>query len=85
MRGIVRFDYLVTESGFYITEVNTTPGSLGYYLFKENDNVFRTFYNLLVALMEEALCEQKKAKEKRILHTGILKNYPLNGCKKGSK
>ena len=34
LSGVVRIDYLLDENGqLYVNEVNTTPGSLAYYLF----------------------------------------------------
>ncbi|MBE5740422.1 MAG: hypothetical protein E7349_06180, partial [Clostridiales bacterium] len=70
LRGVVRMDFLVSEGNAYLCEVNTVPGSLAYYLFCERLTDARLF---LGDILEEAIIEAEKG-EKKILHTGILKN-----------
>ena len=41
MRGIVRFDYILCGGEVYLSEINTVPGSLSYYLLS---NGFKDFY-----------------------------------------
>ena len=36
MSGIVRIDYMFVNNEIYVNEINTTPGSLAYYLFDED-------------------------------------------------
>ena len=36
MSGIVRIDYIILDNEVYVNEINTTPGSLAYYLFDED-------------------------------------------------
>lgn len=82
MRGIVRFDYILSEDAVYLSEVNTVPGSLSYYLLSSG---FKNFYPVLQAVIVQALEDFKSASEKRILNTGILNNLPSNSCKFGRK
>ncbi len=78
MRGIVRFDYILSGSEIYISEINTVPGSLSYYLLS---NGFKEFYPVLQAVIIQALEDFRLAAEKTILTTGILEELPSNGCK----
>lgn len=82
MRGIARFDFLVSGQDIYLLEVNTVPGSLAWYLLAEN---FGGFYEVLRAVADEELSAYAAEQKKRILHTGILRNIPANACKRGAK
>lgn len=80
MRGIVRFDYIYSGE-VYLSEVNTVPGSLAYYLFAKN---FKEFYPVLNGVICQAIADFSRSK-KTLLTTGILQNLPLNSCKSGRK
>ena len=82
MRGIVRFDFILSGGSVYLSEVNTVPGSLSYYLLSSG---FRDFYPVLQAVIIQALEDYKRSSEKKILNTGVLDNLPLNSCKFGRK
>lgn len=82
MRGIVRFDYILSGGEVYLSEINTVPGSLSYYLLS---NGFKDFYPVLQAVIIQAEEDYKKSSEKKILTTGILDNLPPNSCKFGKK
>ena len=73
MRGVVRFDFLVSGEEVYLCEVNTVPGSLAYYLFCERISDAKSFFTDLV---EEAL--QAGKDEKKVLSTGILHTVQWN-------
>ena len=68
--GAVRMDFLVHESGVFLCEVNTVPGSLAYYLFCERVMDARAFFSDLI---EEAVAQSAK-KKKKIVSTGILQD-----------
>ena len=68
--GAVRMDFLVHESGVFLCEVNTVPGSLAYYLFCERVMDARAFFSDLI---EEAVAQSAK-KKKNIVSTGILQD-----------
>ena len=72
LRGVVRFDFLVSGEEVYLCEVNTVPGSLAYYLFCERVMDARAFFSDLI---EEAIRAQ--AQSKKILSTGILNTVQL--------
>lgn len=78
MRGIVRFDFLLSGDDVYLSEVNTVPGSLSYYLLSSG---FKQFYPVLQAVIAQAEEDFKNASTKTILLTGILKNIKNNGYK----
>lgn len=83
MRGIVRFDYILSDGEVYLSEVNTVPGSLSYYLLSSG---FKDFFAVLNAVIEQAIEDFAVAKSKKLLHTGILENlssHPLKGGKTG--
>ncbi|MBQ8375258.1 MAG: hypothetical protein IJX98_06795 [Clostridia bacterium] len=68
LRGVVRIDYLVQGESVYLSEVNTVPGSLAYYLFCDRILEARAFFT---ELLEEAIVRAEREK-KKILTTGIL-------------
>ena len=82
MRGIVRFDYILSGGEIYLSEINTVPGSFSYYLLSSG---FKDFYPVLQAVIIQAEEDFRKSSEKKILSTGILDNLPPNGCKFGKK
>lgn len=82
MRGIVRFDYIISGGTLYLSEVNTVPGSLSYYLLSSG---FKDFYAVLSAVIEQAAEDYRLKKTKKLLHTGILENITSSGLKLGSK
>lgn len=78
MRGIVRFDYILSGDKIYLSEINTVPGSLAYYLLSKG---FKNFYSVLHAVIAQAQTDYAEFKQKTILCTGILKNFSSKGCK----
>jgi D-alanine-D-alanine ligase len=53
--GVVRIDFLYDENAgkIYVCEVNSIPGSLAYYFFKENKISTNYLVKKLVAIAEE--------------------------------
>ena len=80
MRGIVRFDYILSDEA-YLSEVNTVPGSMSYYLFAKS---FKDFYPVLEGVLAQARLDFVRS-QKMLLKTGILQNIPLNSCKSAHK
>lgn len=70
MNGIVRFDYLYCDNNLYLNEINTIPGGLSNYLFKDQIS----FKLLLDEQIREALYMHKKKNE-------LLKSYESNVLK----
>ena len=68
MEGVVRVDFLVQGDKVYLSEVNTVPGSLAYYLFCDRLSDAKCF---LERLVENAI-ETHKKKQKRLVTTGVL-------------
>lgn len=81
LKGVVRFDYIVTNSDIYLNEINTIPGSLANYLFK---NKGLNYSKLLDELINSAIVNNSK--KQNYIHTfnsSVLKsNATLNGIKK---
>ncbi|MDE7087782.1 MAG: ATP-grasp domain-containing protein, partial [Clostridia bacterium] len=69
MRGIVRFDFIISRGEIYISEINTVPGSLSQYLLSDS---YKNFYYVLVKLIEQAKADFAEQKGRRIITTGIL-------------
>ncbi|MDE5943784.1 MAG: ATP-grasp domain-containing protein [Clostridia bacterium] len=82
MRGIVRFDYILCGNEVYLSEINTVPGSLSYYLLS---NGFKDFYPVLQAVIVQALDDWQRAADKKVLCTGILNALPSDSSKIGKK
>jgi len=80
MRGIVRFDYIISGGEVYLSEVNTVPGSLSYYLLSSG---FKDFFAVLNAVIEQAVEDYNVTKSKKLLHTGILENISSRSLKGG--
>ena len=68
MSGVVRMDYLVQGEKVYLSEVNTVPGSLAYYLFCDRISEARAFFE---ALIDDGVERAEKSK-KRLVTTGVL-------------
>ena len=62
LSGIVRIDFLYDSDlkELYVNEINTIPGSLAFYLFKDKGI---TFTNLIDDLIKQTLIEEEKKKE----------------------
>jgi len=78
MRGIVRFDFILSGGEIYLSEVNTVPGSLSYYLLSGG---FKDFYRVLSKVIEQAQTDFKTVQGKKLIKTGILSDIPANACK----
>lgn len=78
MRGIVRFDYIISGEKIYLSEINTVPGSLSYYLLSGG---FADFYSVLNAVINQAKLEKAQNDKKMVIKTGILNNFRSNACK----
>lgn len=66
--GVVRVDYLVEGDKVYLSEVNTVPGSLAYYLFCDRISETKSF---LEALIDDAVSKNQES-NKQSISTGIL-------------
>lgn len=66
--GVVRMDYLVQGDKVYLSEINTVPGSLAYYLFCDRVSEAKLFFE---SLIDDAL-EKAEGAKKCVLTTGIL-------------
>ena len=79
LRGVVRFDYIICEKKIYLNEINTIPGSLANYLFK---NKGINYKNLLDILINSAIIENSKNNNYvTYFESSVLENN-TNGIKK---
>ena len=78
MRGIVRFDFILEGEELYLSEVNTVPGSLAWYLFAPS---LKKFYPVLKNVISQAVADSANGKQKLLLKTGILASVPSCGVK----
>ncbi len=86
-KGVVRIDYMFDRatSKIYITEINTIPGSLAFYLWENKGMKYRQLIDRLVE------CAQKAHEDKNLRNyaftSDILKSVSLGGAKgtKGAK
>lgn len=83
LSGIVRIDYLYSNSRLYVNEINTIPGSLAFYLFKAKNYEFKQIIKLSI---EDAI---SKFRRKQLLvkdfSSKVLENYSCNKLKTGVK
>ena len=82
-KGVVRIDYMFDrDSGnFYITEINTIPGSLAFYLWENAGIPYHRLIDRMVAMAEKA--HQDKNQANYAYTSDILKGVTLGG--KGAK
>ena len=69
LSGVVRIDYMYFDNKFYVNEINTTPGSLAYYLFKEPID------KLMDNLIENALHEYQNQRQTNFSSSVLSKKY----------
>ncbi len=54
LSGVVRIDFMVDENNIvYVNEINTVPGSLAFYLWKDKDVEFFELIDKLISLAKE--------------------------------
>lgn len=73
MRGIARFDYILSGDKLWLSEVNTVPGSLAWYLFAPS---FKKFRPIAEDVAEQAVRDFVKRRGKLLIKTGILNSVP---------
>ena len=79
--GVCRIDFMIndTTGQVYVNEINTIPGSLAFYLWKEAG---MSFTELMDALVKQAIDRQRR-REKRItsFDSNILSNFSASSAK----
>lgn len=65
LSGVVRIDYMIIDGEIYVNEVNTTPGSLAFYLF---DNNYDMFSNLIYEALKNFQNKPKTTFESFVLY-----------------
>ena len=82
-KGVVRIDYMFDRESeqFYITEINTIPGSLAFYLWENAGTPYRKLIDRMVSLAERA--HQDKNRANYAYTSDILKGVSFGG--KGAK
>ncbi len=75
LKGVVRFDYIIEENKIYLNEINTIPGSLANYLFKNKGIDYKKLLNILInsAIVENS----KKSNYINYFESSVLEN---NSC-----
>lgn len=82
--GVCRIDFLLDDSTkkLYVNEINSMPGSLAFYLWKEKGVAFPEVMNNLV---KQAIDRERRNSQMTFTYeSNILSNYASNGTK-GSK
>ncbi len=84
LKGVVRIDYMydVKAEKLYITEVNTIPGSMAYYLWEKTGMPYAALIDEMVACAKRA--HAQKNANNYAFTSDILKNVQLGG-KTGAK
>jgi len=83
-KGVVRIDYMydAASDGLYITEINTIPGSLAFYLWEAGGMPYSRLIDEMVRYAMEA--QKDKDDSNYAYSSDILSNISLGG-KAGSK
>lgn len=83
-KGVVRIDYMydAASDGLYITEINTIPGSLAFYLWEAGGMPYSRLIDEMVRCAMEA--QKDKDDSNYAYSSDILSNISLGG-KAGSK
>lgn len=84
LKGVVRIDYMydVNTEKLYVTEVNTIPGSMAYYLWEKSGMGYAALIDEMVRCAMKA--HQEKNDNNYAYASDILKNVQLGG-KTGAK
>ena len=85
-KGVVRIDWMIDPATdeLYITEINTIPGSMAFYLWKESEPRLR-YHKLIDKLVEMALkAHQEKTDNNYAYRSDLFDKMSLTGSK-GSK
>lgn len=65
-KGMIRIDFMVTpKQEIYITEPNTIPGSMSYYLWEASGI---SFTQQITDLLEQAVSDHKQASKRKLTH-----------------
>ena len=82
-KGVVRIDYMLTKSDeLYITEINTIPGSMAFYLWNESGMPYAKLIDKLVEYAQKAFAEKN---DNNYAFTSDILNGVVLGGKKGGK
>jgi len=82
-KGVVRIDYMLTKDDqLYITEINTIPGSMAFYLWQETGLPYTELIDKLVEYANKAYAEKN---ENNYAFTSDILNGVVLGGKKGGK
>lgn len=78
LKGVVRFDYMISNGDIFLNEINTIPGSLSNYLFIEK----YTYTELLDTLINASILNQsKKESITHVFNSSVLSGYHSNKLK----
>ena len=82
-KGVVRIDYMLTKSDeIYITEINTIPGSMAFYLWQQSGLPYAGLIDKLVEYANRAYAEKN---ESNYAFTSDILSGVVLGGKKGGK
>ena len=82
-KGVVRIDYMLTaDDQLYITEINTIPGSMAFYLWQKSGLPYPQLIDRLVEFAQRAF--EEKNENNYAFTSDILSGVVLGG-KKGGK
>ena len=82
-KGVVRIDYMLTGNDeLYITEINTIPGSMAFYLWQESGMPYSQLIDKLVEYANRAFAEKN---ENNYAYTSDILSGVVLGGKKGGK
>ncbi|MGN1042133.1 MAG: hypothetical protein ACI4SK_01475 [Christensenellales bacterium] len=81
LKGVVRVDYMYCEGKLYVNEINTIPGALANYMFRDGGIDAEELVDSIIYAAKKEF--ERKRKLTRDFSSNVLKNY--NGIKEGIK
>lgn len=82
LSGVVRIDYMVKDQNVYVNEINTVPGSLAFYLWKDKYDFFELIDQLIKLAIEK---HKQQSLHKYTFTSSVLSNYKSNSGNKYAK
>lgn len=83
LSGVVRIDFMVKDDKVFVNEINTIPGSLAFYLWKDKNLEFFELIDELIMLAKQKT--QDLNMNYYSFTSNVLANYCANNVNKYSK
>ena len=83
LSGVIRIDFMVCDGSVFVNEINTIPGSMAYYLWKEKNVEFFELIDKIIYIAKQKFDEINMHNYK--FNSTVLSNYKENSINKYAK